>query len=326
MKKRMLLVSTAFLFMFFIAPLPADVAFAQIDTTLREYFPTHLGDLWEYEEYNPPFSFRYQVRLTGDTLMPNGRRYYKFTGVEGGFYRIDDSLRVYKYLLVYASCSDSEYLIYDLAILERGIWRTCLPVEGGMDSLSRYIGLYRAFSNFPLPKLRVARDVKQYCDARINVPNGDTTFCHLVPGIPFVPQRLAKGFGLVWAQFEGPPHELDGAIINGVRYGTITSIHNPLNQEGGPRNPLLEQNYPNPFNPATTIRYRVQNETSVSLAVIDLQGKCVKTLVEKKQTAGSYEVQWDATDDSGHEVATGVYFCRLTVRDATEVRKFLFVK
>ncbi|MEK9137095.1 MAG: hypothetical protein AAB393_08230, partial [Bacteroidota bacterium] len=48
-------------------------AIAQIDTTLREYFPTHLGNLWEYEEFNPPMSIRYQVRLTGDTLMPNGR-------------------------------------------------------------------------------------------------------------------------------------------------------------------------------------------------------------------------------------------------------------
>ncbi|MBM2840356.1 MAG: hypothetical protein HW412_884, partial [Bacteroidetes bacterium] len=47
------------LFLFYF-PQP-NRAFSQIDSTLRDYFPTHLGDLWEYEEYNPPFSFRYQV-------------------------------------------------------------------------------------------------------------------------------------------------------------------------------------------------------------------------------------------------------------------------
>src|SRR5436309_15557782 len=157
--------------------LTTNVALAQSDS-LREYFPTHLGDSWEYEEYNPPLSFRYQIRMTGDTLMPNGRVYYKFTGFEGGFYRVDDSLRVYKYILLYSSCTDSEYLVYDLKIRDRGIWRTCLPLNGGRDSLSRFIGLYATLRSVFYPRLRIVADTKEYCDAQIHLAGGDTTFCN----------------------------------------------------------------------------------------------------------------------------------------------------
>jgi len=314
------------IFLFLLCPAQPKIAVSQIDSTLREYFPTHVGDLWEYEEYNPPMSFRYQISLTGDTLMPNGRRYYKFSGAEGGFYRIDDSMRVYKYTTTNPSCADSEYLIYNLAIRDGGIWSTCLRLFGG-DSLSRFIGLYQTFPNFPLPRLQVARDVKQYCDAQVHMPSGDTTFCNLVPSIAYIPRRLARGFGLVWSQFEGPPHDLDGAIINGVRYGTVTSIRDQdINREAGPQRASLEQNYPNPFNPVTTIRFNVSEDAFVSLEIEDINGKAVKGIISKRMLAGTHEVRWDATDESGKVVATGTYFCRLTVKKAVAVRKFMFVK
>ncbi|MBM2841776.1 MAG: hypothetical protein HW412_2304, partial [Bacteroidetes bacterium] len=179
----------------------------------------------------------------------------------------------------------------------------------------------------PLPRLGVARDTKQYCDARIRMPSGDTSVCNLAPQINYIPQRLSRGFGLVWTQLEGPPHELDGAIINGVRYGTVTSIRDQdISREAEPQRASLEQNYPNPFNPVTTIRFSVLEDSFVSLEIHDMDGKLLRKIIGRKMPAGTHEVRWDATDKFGSIVATGVYFCRLVVNNSVAVRKFVFVK
>lgn len=68
----------------------------------------------------------------------------------------------------------------------------------------------------------------------------------------------------------------------------------------------LNQNYPNPFNPSTIIRYQIPKEQFVSLKVFDITGKEIETLVNEKQSPGTYEVKWDASNYS-----SGVYFYRL---------------
>ena len=70
----------------------------------------------------------------------------------------------------------------------------------------------------------------------------------------------------------------------------------------------LSQNYPNPFNPTTNIGYRVANVGFVSLKVYDVLGREVRTLVSEVRNAGSYEVQFDASD-----LPSGVYMYRLSV-------------
>ena len=297
--------------------LTTSLAFGQIDTTLRDYFPTHLGDLWEYEEDNPPFSFRYQVKITGDTLMENGKQYIKFTGLNGGFYRLDDSLRVYRYAPQLVACSDSEYLIYDLGIRDRAIWPTCLPLNGGGDSLSRFIGLYATFPQVFYWRLRVFADTKAYCDAQVHIPAGDTTFCNLAPRINYVPQHLAKGFGLVLTQLDGPGHVLDGAIINGVTYGTVTSVGNTCS----PDRLSLDQNHPNPFNPSTTIEYSVPQRSFVTLKVYNLLGQEVATLVDGEMGPGQHSITWNADGKAG-----GVYFCRLATENKTTTIRLLLLR
>lgn len=128
---------------------------AQIDTTLRDYFPLSIGNVWEYEEVNPPFSFRYQIRATRDSVMANGRRYTLLFGMEKiterGFYRIDDSMRVFKHSTEFSQCFNAEYLVYDLHKIDRSIWYTCIPSIPN-DSLPSYIGIpwTRRLSHCPL--------------------------------------------------------------------------------------------------------------------------------------------------------------------------------
>jgi hypothetical protein len=79
----------------------------------------------------------------------------------------------------------------------------------------------------------------------------------------------------------------------------------------------LFQNYPNPFNPSTSIQYSVGSVQFVSLKIYDVLGREVKTLVQRKMQAGSYEMQWDGRDARGRQVASGVYVYRLQAGDAS---------
>jgi hypothetical protein len=83
----------------------------------------------------------------------------------------------------------------------------------------------------------------------------------------------------------------------------------------------LFQNYPNPFNPTTTIRYNLPASGFVSLKVYDVLGREVSSLVNERQTAGSYESRFNAAN-----LPSGMYFYRLQSGTFTETRKMLLVK
>lgn len=88
----------------------------------------------------------------------------------------------------------------------------------------------------------------------------------------------------------------------------------------------LEQNYPNPFNPNTVIRYSIVSPSLVSLKIFDVLGKEVKTLVNKAQANGVYEVNWNGDDELGNKVSTGVYFYRIDAGDFVETKKMMLLK
>ncbi|NUN10164.1 MAG: VCBS repeat-containing protein [Ignavibacteriaceae bacterium] len=74
----------------------------------------------------------------------------------------------------------------------------------------------------------------------------------------------------------------------------------------------LEQNYPNPFNPSTTLRFTVPVDKQISIAIYDVLGNKVKTLVNNEMVAkGAYEVTWDGTSNSGSKVASGTYIAEM---------------
>jgi len=84
--------------------------------------------------------------------------------------------------------------------------------------------------------------------------------------------------------------------------------------------------YPNPFNPTTTIEFGVPSDGNVRIEVFNINGQKVKTLTNQYYTAGSYTVEWNSTDESGNEVATGVYLYRMTASDFTETKKMVLMK
>jgi arabinogalactan endo-1,4-beta-galactosidase len=88
----------------------------------------------------------------------------------------------------------------------------------------------------------------------------------------------------------------------------------------------LQQNYPNPFNDQTRIEYTLDNFNFVTLKIYDLQGKLVATLVECEQLAGNYSVPWQARQQDGTDVASGIYLIQLKTGLGIETRKTLFLK
>lgn len=99
-----------------------------------------------------------------------------------------------------------------------------------------------------------------------------------------------------------------------------------IGQEDGPAEFLpirfsLENNFPNPFNPATTISYTLPKTLPVELAIYDIHGQLVETLVKTSQAGGSYSVQWQAAT-----VPSGVYFYRLKAGEFVDVKKCILLR
>jgi hypothetical protein len=90
--------------------------------------------------------------------------------------------------------------------------------------------------------------------------------------------------------------------------------------------PLLRQNYPNPFNPVTTIAYFLPRADHAVLKVFSVDGRLVRTLVDKPMTAGPHDAVWNGRDHTGQPVASGIYFYRLTAGAYVGTRKMVLLK
>lgn len=99
------------------------------------------------------------------------------------------------------------------------------------------------------------------------------------------------------------------------------SVSNEDDSEAIPENFMLNQNYPNPFNPTTIISYDIPKAGVVKLSVYNMLGQNVANLINKQQSAGSYDVQWDAKN-----VSSGIYIYRLEVGSFISTKKMILVK
>jgi len=103
---------------------------------------------------------------------------------------------------------------------------------------------------------------------------------------------------------------------NGVSW--IDQINNPVFSETY----HLFQNYPNPFNPKTVISYQLPVSTEVELAILNLTGQKVATLVSSRQTAGIHKYEWDASG-----LTSGLYFYRITAGQMlAQTKKLILLK
>jgi len=114
-------------------------------------------------------------------------------------------------------------------------------------------------------------------------------------------------------QWESNPSDTVQAIVE-----AITSL---AKMDEFPSTFRLRQNYPNPFNPRTIISYELPISDYIELSIYNLLGQKVAILVSEKQSAGYYQVEWDATGFS-----SGVYFYHLQTNNFSQILKMILVK
>lgn len=88
----------------------------------------------------------------------------------------------------------------------------------------------------------------------------------------------------------------------------------------------ISQNYPNPFNPETSILFEVVEMDEISLKVYDLSGREIITLASGTYSPGSYHVNWNAVNNVGDPVASGMYIYRLVSSNQSITQKMLYLK
>lgn len=120
--------------------------------------------------------------------------------------------------------------------------------------------------------------------------------------------------------FHGPK-----SITIPLVYDDVIAINTDI-----PQNFKLYQNFPNPFNPNTTIQFDIptvsENLADVRLIIFNNLGQSVNAIFEGKLSGGSYQIQWDGTNDLGKNVPSGIYYAFLNVNYFSETMKMILLR
>lgn len=101
---------------------------------------------------------------------------------------------------------------------------------------------------------------------------------------------------------------------------------NKVSNNNIPKKFALHQNYPNPFNSSTTIKYDLPEKIKVKIVIYDILGRRVKVLIDKTEEPGYKSIIWDATNDYGVPIASGLYFYRIETKNFQKTKKLLLIK
>ncbi|MCL5035275.1 MAG: carboxypeptidase regulatory-like domain-containing protein [Bacteroidetes bacterium] len=157
--------------------------------------------------------------------------------------------------------------------------------------------------------------------------NGDYTIAGLAPGTYDVFTE-AVGFTSSSTSTSSPTYSTTGTAQPSTSNFTVSPETPTAVQQKPiqPTNYTLDQNYPNPFNPTTQIAFSIPQEEHVTIAIYNILGERVATLLSGNLSAGSHLVTWNARNSSGEMLPTGVYFYQLSTPHFTAVKKMLLLK
>jgi hypothetical protein len=136
--------------------------------------------------------------------------------------------------------------------------------------------------------------------------------------------RMNEGNGLTADDLSGNGNQLSAGDITWVA-GTPflpTSSH----EEPTPRHFSLSDGSPNPFRSTTSIAYSIPERTHVRLALYDILGREVRTLLSGVQEAGYHSVLWDGRSDDHQVVPSGVYFCRVEAGPISAISRCVLMR
>ena len=278
-----------------------------IDTASIKYYPMNTGNTWVYVHMHfgyPSETYKTKSTITGGLLI-NGHVYHLLS--TSGFIRIDSA---YGRLLQYTSNGgclwlNNETLIDSISSKQSDSCKANCYIDSAFKkctdtTIQLIFGIMRPSKTF----------TRFYFEHEDDI-------------------RYVRGIGPAYHYLHmGGPYyywdTLQGCVINGVVYGdtSITGIQ-PISYEI-PFQFNLYQNYPNPFNPTTKIKFEVpvsQGGGVVRLSIYDLLGNEVTTLVNGKLSPGTYEAEWDASNNS-----SGVYFYTISAESYHQTKRMVLLK
>jgi hypothetical protein len=215
-------------------------------------------------------------------------------------------------------------------------WVSLIAFHGATDAPSVSVVPSRSFFRWPLfgdltygefshyrylPAWKYYLDVTPADDRRTVVATFEADLRGLGGGAAVV---FASGFLTPDDDQDGPAFGLFAALPDGsvVALPAVDPMGGLAKQgDNLPTTFELAQNYPNPFNPTTTIAFSLPTAGKVKLDVYNVLGQTVTTLVNGQMSAGTHEVDFDASS-----LSSGVYFYRLSTELATETRKMVLLK
>ena len=121
----------------------------------------------------------------------------------------------------------------------------------------------------------------------------------------------------VTSNLEGSYYGMTPLTSGGITVHEVTAV---------PEDYILSQNYPNPFNPSTQIEYSVPESGYVTVAIYDVAGRLVQTLVDGVVESGYHSIVWDGRDSAGHTVSAGLYIYSLKGDHVAITRKMVMMK
>lgn len=127
----------------------------------------------------------------------------------------------------------------------------------------------------------------------------------------------------------GGQHGIDDSIFPQkyyIDYVRVYAKSAKVNSNQKPDETRLSNTYPNPFNPKTTIEYVLDRNMDVDIAVKDVLGRQVKSLVNGEYSAGRYDIVWNGRNDSGDPLPSGHYFVHLQSDVARDMRKIVLLQ
>jgi len=139
-------------------------------------------------------------------------------------------------------------------------------------------------------------------------------------GLRFLFEKIENSSWDKWATAFEQYSFIKVTLVSSTDVKDQTAKHNVPDQFS------LEQNYPNPFNSNTTISFNLPKLTQTRLIIYNLVGQKVKILVDKKQRAGRYTIQWDGKDNNGQDCPSGIYLLMLKIDNYEDNKKLILLR
>jgi hypothetical protein len=268
-----------------------------------EYYPMHIGDKWEYttkdfrDWWTPPEVSVSKIEISGDTLMPNGHRYFiiakYYLKQFISYQRIDTLNKEVKYYCPCNNLPDDEAVAYNL--------------DYNPDTTMIWINSFgHAFKI-------THHDSSEY-----------SSYPHIVyfsDSLVASAEVLVKNLGLFysWASEGGFGYDsLTAAIIDGRRWG-VSSLANKHAIQ--PSQYCLYQNFPNPFNSETTIQFFLPIKSKVTIELFNLRGQEIDFIVNSVYPQGLHQISLDSRN-----LNSGIYYYRFFTGTFVSVKKLIVLK